>query len=71
VQKTIEERFYVFGLVYCFIAYLPTALHNRPILHTLMARHSLFVPKVPLNTNQLTNQPYRQSTPIAKPKLLQ
>ena len=42
-----------FGLVYCVNVCLSPALHN--IFHTLMARYSLFVLKVQVNTNQLIN----------------
>jgi len=45
-------------LMYCFVVLLcfscPLAL--RDIFHTAMAKYSLFVLNVPLNTNQLTNQ---------------
>ena len=47
----------IIGLVCCFIVYcvfspVPAV---RDILHTPVARYSLFVLKVPLNTSQLTN----------------
>jgi len=47
-----------FGLLCCFIVFIvclsfvPPALHS--IFHTLMAQYSLFVLKVPLNSNQPT-----------------
>jgi len=46
-----------FGLVYCFIVLLCVCLVCRPytVYFILLARYSLFVLKVPLNTNQLTN----------------
>jgi len=47
-----EEHFCVFcvDLVYCFNVCLSPALYN--ILHMSMTQHSLFVLKVPENTNQ-------------------
>jgi len=44
----------IIGLVCCFIVYCVIVLSPalRDIFHTRMARYSLFVLKVPLNTNQ-------------------
>jgi len=52
------RRVFMISLMYCFIVFIiplccPPALRN--IFHTPMARYSLFVLKVPINTKQLTN----------------
>ena len=55
--KQAKEYLWLFVFVYCFIVLLCVCLVPWPynIFHTAMARYSLFVLKVPLNTNQLTN----------------
>ena len=72
--KSRQKSAYDFlGLLYCFIVYYVFVLSPAPTWYnyypTVMALYSLFVLKVPLNTQQTTNIYMPDALPVAQPTM--